>query len=90
MTSITNSVFNNCYSGFGGAVLQLDGNLVIKNTNFTSNAAGYEGGAVYTSYTDVKIYNSKFKSNIVLDDVSYGGGHAILMMAVHSLMEMIL
>ena len=73
MTSITNSVFNNCYSGFGGAVLQLDGNLVIKNTNFTSNAAGYEGGAVYTSYTDVKIYNSKFKSNIVLDDVSYGG-----------------
>ena len=73
MTSITNSVFNNCYSGFGGAVLQLDGNLVIKNTNFTSNAASYEGGAVYTSYTDVKIYNSKFKSNIVLDDVSYGG-----------------
>ena len=73
MTSITNTVFNNCYSGFGGAVLQLDGNLVIKNTNFTSNAAGYEGGAIYTSHTDVKIYNSKFKSNNVLDDVSYGG-----------------
>ena len=70
---INNTLFNNCYSGFGGAILQLEGNLLIKNTNFTSNAAGYEGGAIYTSYADVKIYNSKFTSNYLIDGVSYGG-----------------
>ena len=70
---INNTLFNNCYSGFGGAILQLEGNLLIKNTNFTSNAAGYEGGAIYTSYADVEIYNSKFTSNYLIDGVSYGG-----------------
>ena len=70
---ISNTLFNNCYSGFGGVILQLEGNLLIKNTNFTSNAARYEGGAIYTSYADVEIYNSKFTSNYLIDDVSYGG-----------------
>lgn len=70
---IKNTLFNNCYSGFGGAILQLEGNLNIKNTNFTSNSACYEGGAIYTSHTDVEIYNSKFISNYLMDDVSYGG-----------------
>ena len=70
---INNTSFNNCYSGFGGVILQLEGNLFIANTNFTSNVANYEGGAIYTSYADVEIYNSKFKSNGLMDDVSYGG-----------------
>ncbi len=70
---INNTVFSNCYSGFGGVILQLDGNLVIDNTNFTSNTASYEGGAVYTSHSSVEIYNSKFKSNGLIDMVSYGG-----------------
>lgn len=72
-TLITDTLFNNCQSRFGGAILQLDGNLVIKNTNFTSNRAEYGGGAIYTSYTDVKIYNSNFTSNEVLSDGSTGG-----------------
>ena len=71
--NINNTSFNNCFSDFGGVILQLDGNLVINNTNFTSNTANYEGGAIYTSYTDVEIFNSKFKSNSLLDDISYGG-----------------
>lgn len=70
---INNTVFNNCYSGFGGAILQLDGNLAINNTNFTSNRAYYDGGAIYTSYTAVEIYNSKFKSNSLISDGSAGG-----------------
>ena len=71
--NINNTSFNNCFSDFGGVILQLDGNLVINNTNFTSNTANYEGGAIYTSYTDVEIFNSKFKSNSLMDDISYGG-----------------
>ncbi len=70
---INNTLFNDCYSGFGGAVLQLNGNLIINNTNFTSNCAEYEGGAVYTSYTAVWIHNSRFKSNNLIDEMSYGG-----------------
>ena len=72
-TTISNTLFNNCYSGFGGAILQLDGNLIINNTNFTSNTANYEGGAIYTSHANVEIQNSKFISNSIGDDKSYGG-----------------
>ena len=71
--NINNTVFNNSYSGFGGAILQLDGNLIISNTNFTSNNAYYAGGAIYTSYTAVEIYNSKFISNTLTGDGSCGG-----------------
>ena len=71
--NINNTSFNNCFSDFGGAILQLDGNLNINNTNFTSNHASYDGGAIYTSYTNVNIFNSKFNSNSLMDDVSYGG-----------------
>ena len=72
-TTITDTLFNNCHSGFGGAILQLEGNLIINNTNFTSNVADYEGGAIYTSYADVEIYNSRFISNTLKDDQSFGG-----------------
>ena len=42
--NIKNTVFNKCNSHFGGAILQLDGNLIISNTNFTSNSAYFGGG----------------------------------------------
>ena len=71
--NIDNTVFNKCNSHFGGAILQLEGNLIINNTNFTSNYAEYEGGAIYTSYTAVVIQNSKFISNNLISDGSCGG-----------------
>ena len=71
--NINNTVFNNCESRFGGAILQLDGNLIINNTNFTSNRAEYEGGAIYTSHTAVEIYNSRFITNTAISDGSCGG-----------------
>ena len=70
---IEECAFNNCYSGFGGAILQLGGLLTLFKTNFTSNKAEYEGGAVYTSYADVFIEDSEFESNTLIDDISYGG-----------------
>ena len=70
---IVRSSFKDCYSGFGGAVLQLGGSLNISDSNFTSNNAEYEGGAVYTSYALVQIYNSNFKYNTLVDNISYGG-----------------
>ena len=72
-TMIARDSFKNCYSGFGGAVLQLGGTLNISDSNFTSNKAEYEGGAIYTSYALVQIYNSNFKCNALADNISYAG-----------------
>ena len=71
--NIKNTVFNKCNSHFGGAILQLDGNLIISNTNFTSNSAYFGGGAIYTSYAAVVIQNSKFVSNTLISDGACGG-----------------
>ena len=73
LVTIKNTKFNNCYSGFGGAILQLGGKLRITDTNFTYNIAEYDGGAIYTSYATVGISTSIFRSNSVLDNISYGG-----------------
>ncbi|MEE1150855.1 MAG: C1 family peptidase, partial [Methanobrevibacter sp.] len=72
-TLINGTKFTNCSSGFGGAILQLGGNLNIVNSTFSSNSADYEGGAIYTSYADIVILNSKFISNSLSDEISYGG-----------------
>ena len=70
---VNNTNFTNCSSDFGGAILQLNGHLIIISSIFHSNSATYEGGAVYTSFADLYILNSKFISNNVEDDISYGG-----------------
>lgn len=63
--AIIDSKFTNCSSGFGGAYLQVSGNLIIGNTTFTSNKAAYNGGALYLSCVDTLIGSSKFISNAV-------------------------
>ena len=61
--TIIDSDFINCKSEFGGAILQLNGNLSITNSSFTNNNATVSGGAVYTSYVNTNIKNSKFNGN---------------------------
>ena len=70
---IINTTFDECRSGFGGAILQLAGILIVNGSKFTSNVAEYEGGAIYTSYAIVEIMDSKFRYNTVSDVQSYGG-----------------
>ena len=70
---IINTAFDECRSGFGGAILQLAGNLIVNGSKFTSNTAEFEGGAIYTSYAIVEIMDSKFRYNTLSDDLSYGG-----------------
>ena len=72
--TLTNILFSDCKSEFGGAYLQLGGNLTIDNASFISNYAVFNGGAIYTSYVDANIQNSNFISNMGLEDgFSYGG-----------------
>ncbi len=86
---VNNTNFTNCSSDFGGAILQLNGHLIIISSIFHSNSATYEGGAVYTSFADLFILNSKFISNNVEDGISYGG-HVILTMPMQKSMGVIL
>ena len=72
--SVKNSKFINCKGDFGGAVVQLGGNLSIMGSDFIDNSAIYGGGAVYVSYTNFKLINSKIMSNTLLDDDFDGGG----------------
>ena len=75
--SIINSRFTDCFSEFGGAYLQLAGHLTIDSTNFTSNIALFDGGAIYTSWVEtVNITNSIFTSNIGYYDGFSNGGAA--------------
>ena len=74
--TITDCVFENTSSMFGGALIQLGGNLLLNNSNFTNSKTTYNGGAVYLSFTDSQINNCIFDSNRVessIERFSYGG-----------------
>lgn len=73
--TVLDSSFENCYSDFGGAILQLAGTLVIDNCNFTNNSALYDGGAIYTSYTLITLSNLKFDGNSVKFDSDSRGSN---------------
>ena len=73
---ILDSLFKDTYSEFGGAYLQLGGNLWLNNTEFINSHATYNGGAIYLSFVDSTINNCIFDSNGVddIDDYpTYGG-----------------
>ena len=70
-TLVSNSNFVDCYSRFGGALMQLGGALAITNCTFTNNSAEIGGGAIYVSYVVADILNSKFNGNHILVSDSY-------------------
>ena len=69
--SISDSLFENCSSNFGGAYLQLGGKLNMMKTNFINNTAEYSGGAIFLSNTSALIGSSKFDENTAAQ--LYGG-----------------
>ena len=74
--TIIDTVFKDTYSEFGGAYLQLGGNLFINNTVFTNNHATYNGGSLYLSHVTSNITNCNFTSNgvdIIEGYPTYGG-----------------
>lgn len=71
-TTIKSSNFTKCLSGFGGAILQLGGKLVISKCNFINNRAIYDGGSIYTSYTNLIARDSVFNNNKNLISSSHG------------------
>ena len=73
---ISDSAFINSYGDFGGALVQLGGNLEISNSEFINNKALYSGGAIYISNVDNGIItNSNFENNkLIIGEMFNGGG----------------
>lgn len=63
-TIITNSTFDNNYSGNGGAIYNSEGNIVLENVTFQSNAVLSNGGAIYNETGDIVMNNVTFEDNI--------------------------
>ena len=68
---VINSTFINASSSFGGAFVQLAGELTIKDSSFTNCSSSYDGGAVYTSNANTDIVNCKFNLNKVASHGNY-------------------
>ena len=61
---IEDTLFEDTYSEFGGAIIQLGGSLCVINSDFIDNGATYKGGSVYLSFVDdAEIDNCTFDSN---------------------------
>ena len=75
---VSNSQFTNCSSGFGGAILNLGGELKIQHSNFTNNLAKYQGGAIYSNITFItNIFYSNFVNNTLMNLSSELKGTAV-------------
>ncbi|WP_407421048.1 C1 family peptidase [Methanobrevibacter sp.] len=87
--TIIDTVFKDTYSDFGGALLQLGGDLFLNNTEFINGHARYNGGSVYLSYVNGAVNNCTFDSNSV--DVIEGyptyGGAILLDMGSYNISE---
>lgn len=74
ITTISKTLFENCTSEFGGAVLQLGGKLNVITSTFLNNSALYKGGAIYTSNVSLYVDGANFTGNKILgEDYSNGG-----------------
>ncbi|WP_405303374.1 C1 family peptidase, partial [Methanobrevibacter sp.] len=73
---IANVSFVNTSGDFGGAFMQLGGNLEMLDLTFTDCTSKYDGGAAYLSGLNATIANAEFNSNKVTsyDDYPTFGG----------------
>ncbi len=74
--TVLDTLFRNVSSDFGGAFVQLEGNLVMNNSKFINDFADFNGGALYLSYVNARIDNCTFDSNAAgaFDDCASCGG----------------
>ena len=68
------STFINSSGDFGGALVQLNGELIMEGCTFVNNTAKYSGAAIYESFTSSYIGNSVFESNKIINEELFDGG----------------
>lgn len=72
---IANSVFQNNYTQFGGALAIKDASVLITNNIFYRNQSVVYGGAIFAERSSNKILNNTFYKNFCLN---YGGGIVLI------------
>ena len=87
--TILDSIFKDTYSDFGGAFLQLGGDLFLNNTEFINGHATFNGGSVYLSSVNGAINNCTFDSNCVddIEDYPTYGGALLLDIGTYNISE---
>lgn len=65
--NVISSNFTGCSARFGGAISILGGTLNVFECNFENNTAGFEGGAIYSSWTNLNITGSSFICNLAAE-----------------------
>ena len=73
-TLVKNNTFINCSANFGGAIVQLGGNMEITDSRFLGNEVEYDGAAIYVSFVNLKLHNTQIISNRLLDEEMFNGG----------------
>ncbi len=73
LVKIQNTLFEKNFAEFGGAILQLGGDLNVLNSTFINNVAKENGGAIYTSNATVNINKATFTNNKADESNGYGG-----------------
>ncbi|WP_405269939.1 lectin like domain-containing protein [Methanobrevibacter sp.] len=66
--NVINSNFTDCRAKFGGAISILGGTLNVLECNFMNNTANFEGGAIYSSWTNLNISKSNFTNNTAAEN----------------------
>ena len=77
ITIINNTMFANCSSEFGGALVLLGGKNIIIQSTFENNSAKYDGGAIYLSFGENRLINTLIKNNKLTfadKNLTHGGG----------------
>ena len=65
--SVRNSEFVNCQALFGGAICNLNGQVIVYSSKFRKNSAEFDGGAIYGMYGRLTLSRSEFESNVALN-----------------------
>ncbi len=74
--TIVDCLFKDTISAFGGALIQLGGNLVVNNSDFIGDCATFNGGAIFISNVTAEIDGCTFDSNaasVFKNYQTYGG-----------------
>lgn len=87
---IINTTFYNSFGDFGGALVQLGGNLTINNSIFSENNAIYAGGAIYASYTNITMKNVSVLKNTIVEAENFNGGGMYIDYSILSLTDSII
>ena len=67
---VKNSIFSNNVAEVGGAIAN-EGTLTVNNCEFSHNASGFPGGAIYSVGQSLNVANSTFSGNV---GGTHGGG----------------